>query len=158
MNAQTFGFTYPIHFKMDAVVEQILLEVINGTTSPQAILPDVRSTHNVFKSLIDKINRGYSVHQSRLPNQIWGNIPPEFEHKSFKTLKEPNVNEIVSKHPSTKGKSDASKKAVVAAALRNMRDYEFIMALKQIMQEANSDTISQTDTPGLWSMRELRVS
>lgn len=148
------GFTYPPGYTMNDTVRTILYEIIQATNSNRTT-PDAPQTTGVTKTLIDKINHGYEVHQARLPQQLWSNQPPVFYQGSFRKLIEPNMNEIVQGHVSTAGRSDASKKAVVAAALRNMRDYEFIMALKQIMDEIQQGglTLNQQNHPGLWSMR-----
>jgi hypothetical protein len=128
------GFTYPSQFKMDDTIYTLLMDILSNQPTRSQV-SSIPTTNRVSIDFKQRIRNSYATHQARLQTQLWGDDPPTvtISQGGNWTVTEPNMNELVNSHVATKEKSASSKKAIVAAALRNMREFEMVTALYRLL-------------------------
>lgn len=111
-------------------MKQKLLSILSGQN---VVAEDpVRVQQLLQANLVDKVRKGLSEYKARPQGVILGHFP-QLTRDSLVDYEEPKLRDLVDAQAAHR--SVASKKSVIAAALRNMREYEMLNTLHEIFVE-----------------------
>jgi hypothetical protein len=113
-------------------VKEILSSILSNPHAEQRPVAYTPVQDRRSVNVLQKVQKGFSEYQTRPQKVIFGEVPVLVQG-SLVEYSEPNLRALVGARAAHR--SEASKKSVIAAALRNMREYEMLNTLDAIFRE-----------------------